>query len=440
MKHRFIAWIYLGAFPVSLASYEIGVNEHYCSATTPTAETYSVPKGVELRHVQVIVRHGDRTPISILPQQSKYNVLWNCTNEAPEFSYLKLQNFETSQTYGLMLDNSNANPFSKEYITGTCMTGQLTPKGMRQQQNVGKKLREIYVDLLGYLPRTLNRRNLQKAIFVRHTEKTRTKQTAIALVSGLYPKEKLQGRLGIPLFYLPEQIETMIYQSGLCSRLAKLQEAMLNEKRYNEYWGSQQEVKKKMDAILQTTTTPAYQGRSLVRYMDAFRPLTCNNYPLPCSLDNSNQCISDEMAVRSFVGNDFEAAWTMRDSPLSHEANRLGIGLFLSELRRSIHNSLGKGLKSPAKMEIFSGHDTTVQPILGVLRADDFRWPPYASSLIFELWQDKHTGAAFLRVLYNGDVLRSPVCDFNLCPLETFLSQIDHYIPLDILTECKQSS
>ncbi|KAK9767008.1 hypothetical protein K7432_003483 [Basidiobolus ranarum] len=436
MKYAFTALFLLNSFSASFASYEVGVNEYYCSAKTPNIKTYTVPKNAELKHVQVIVRHGDRTPISIFPQQWKYNVVWNCTDEAPEYNYLKLQEFESVPIYDLMIEDANANPYSKEYIQGTCMTGQLTPKGMRQKRNVGSKLREIYVNKLGYLPKTLNRRNLEDTIFVRHTEKERTKQTAISLVSGLYPKDKLKGKLAVPFHLLPEQIETMVFQPNLCPRLSKLQSSMLNEKAYNDYWEAQQETKKKMDSILQTEKTPAYQTKSLVRYMDAFRPLACNNFPLPCSLNNQSECITNEMAIQSYVGNDFEAAWTMRDSPLSHEANRLGIGLFLAELRQSLRNSIDKSKKSPAKIEIFSGHDTTVQPLLGILKSDDFRWPPYASSFIIELWQDKE-GKAFIRALFNGVALKSPVCDFNFCPMETFLKHIDDYVPRDILEECK---
>ncbi|ORX96887.1 phosphoglycerate mutase-like protein [Basidiobolus meristosporus CBS 931.73] len=437
MRYQTAALISLSCLSVALANYEVGVNEYYCSAATPDAKTYTIPKDMELKHVQVIVRHGDRTPISILPQQAEHNVFWNCTDETPEYNHLKLYGSNSNEIYNQILDNAAFNPYAKEYLLGTCMTGQLTPKGMRQKEHVGKELRKIYVDKLGYLPKSLNKRNLKKSIFVRHTEKTRTKHTAISLVSGLYPSNKLKGKLAIPFYTLPEHIETMLSQPGQCPRLSKIQKDMLNEPSYNEYWDGQQETKKKMDAILQTENTPAYQTKSLVRYMDEFRPLACNNFPLPCNLNNKSECITNEMAVQSYVGNDFEATWTMRDSPLAAEANRLGIGLFLSELRQSILDSIKDCKKTPAKMEIFSGHDTTVQPLLGVLKAEDFRWPPYASNLIVEVWQEKRSDKAYIRILFNGEVLKSPVCDFSLCPLETFMKLADQYIPKNFVEECK---
>lgn len=40
------------------------------------------------------------------------------------------------------------------------------------------------------------------------------------------------------------------------------------------------------------------------------------------------------------------------------------------------------------KFALFSGHDTTVGPLLAALRADDSVWPHYASNVAFELWTD----------------------------------------------------
>lgn len=44
----------------------------------------------------------------------------------------------------------------------------------------------------------------------------------------------------------------------------------------------------------------------------------------------------------------------------------------------------------PARMSVFSGHDTVIAPVLaglGVYRDHLCRWPGYASSIVFELWQ-----------------------------------------------------
>ena len=45
---------------------------------------------------------------------------------------------------------------------------------------------------------------------------------------------------------------------------------------------------------------------------------------------------------------------------------------------------------APARVSVFSGHDTVIAPVLaglGVYRDHLCRWPGYASSIVFELWQ-----------------------------------------------------
>ncbi|KAJ1825578.1 hypothetical protein LPJ73_009228, partial [Coemansia sp. RSA 2703] len=64
-------------------------------------------------------------------------------------------------------------------------------------------------------------------------------------------------------------------------------------------------------------------------------------------------------------------------------------------------------------------------------------WPPYASNILLELWK-KSDGSRVIRVIYNGQVLKLQKghewCDLNACPVDTFLSYIDQYIPTDIAT------
>ena len=93
-------------------------------------------------------------------------------------------------------------------------------------------------------------------------------------------------------------------------------------------------------------------------------------------------------------------------------------------------------------MTIFSGHDTVVAPVLAALSVysstELCRWPPYASRIVFELWQpvgravqDINT-ESFVRILYNGLDLTSkiPTChdevkkQHGLCSLGSFAQQV----------------
>lgn len=74
-----------------------------------------------------------------------------------------------------------------------------------------------------------------------------------------------------------------------------------------------------------------------------------------------------------------------------------------------------KGQAGP-KLRLYSAHDTTVLPILQMLRHDTDDWPPYVANIVLELWQRQSKGwllssgnvESFVRVLYNGQPLRLP--------------------------------
>jgi Histidine phosphatase superfamily (branch 2) len=64
------------------------------------------------------------------------------------------------------------------------------------------------------------------------------------------------------------------------------------------------------------------------------------------------------------------------------------------------------------KLSLYSGHDTVIAPVLaalGLYNDDLCIWPPYASRIVFELWQrhgdSSASGSAaehYIRVIYNG--------------------------------------
>ncbi len=66
---------------------------------------------------------------------------------------------------------------------------------------------------------------------------------------------------------------------------------------------------------------------------------------------------------------------------------------------------------STERVAIYSGHDTVIAPVLAALGAFDApqlcRWPPYASHIVLEVWDDSATGGPaahgqYVRVLFNG--------------------------------------
>lgn len=84
--------------------------------------------------------------------------------------------------------------------------------------------------------------------------------------------------------------------------------------------------------------------------------------------------------AKIFEWREWEYEFWHRHSLYAAELNKLIIGLFSSEWIPT--------LQTPRyKFSIYSTHDSTRQVMLAILGAHDIRWPPYRSSLVFEIWE-----------------------------------------------------
>jgi len=116
---------------------------------------------------------------------------------------------------------------------------------------------------------------------------------------------------------------------------------------------------------------------------------------------------------------------------------RLKLQPLLYEIAHRMKHQLQSAVSMP-KFVLYSGHDSTIEPLAAAVGVSNGMWPRYASRLVFELYAprdeaDLHTVAS-IRVLHNGrDVtrqlsfckdIRSDVASF-LCPLSAFLDFVN---------------
>ncbi|BFZ26120.1 hypothetical protein BsWGS_29159 [Bradybaena similaris] len=101
---------------------------------------------------------------------------------------------------------------------------------------------------------------------------------------------------------------------------------------------------------------------------------------------------------------------------LGLEVTKLAIG----RLVHTIVSHMERYVAEPClvKMYLYSAHDTSLTPMMEALGIWDFTWPPFASSIIFELYFRERDSHYFVRVLYCGQpkVLRDasgPLITFN---------------------------
>ena len=134
-----------------------------CRAGKPNAQLYEDPffSLSQLRQVQIITRHGHRSPIwSMLEHVA--NTTWDC--KPLEEQLLHAQGLHRA-VKTMYFDHDN--PFQQWYWRGSCNRGQLTSSGAEMMSSLGNTLRSLYIDRFRLLDHKFAS---QKHIYVRSTD------------------------------------------------------------------------------------------------------------------------------------------------------------------------------------------------------------------------------------------------------------------------------
>eukprot|EP01126_Amoeba_proteus_P063043 TRINITY_DN8647_c0_g1_i8.p1 TRINITY_DN8647_c0_g1~~TRINITY_DN8647_c0_g1_i8.p1 ORF type:complete len:261 (+),score=30.19 TRINITY_DN8647_c0_g1_i8:56-838(+) len=134
----------------------------------------------ELVQLQVVTRHGARTPLSeSMPDRYKrWN--WVCRENNDPDLWIEQSGIKTRfNEYKSRFENLNGPPI----FGGSCGKSQLTVAGESQLEEFGKFLRARYIDNL----KVLDDKYDPKKIYLRSTDTSRTIWSTRQLVQGLYP-------------------------------------------------------------------------------------------------------------------------------------------------------------------------------------------------------------------------------------------------------------
>jgi hypothetical protein len=139
---------------------------------------------------------------------------------------------------------------------------------------------------------------------------------------------------------------------------------------------------------------------------DCVNAHACHGFPLPASIDYD-----------LFQRINAEQMWyygSMYSYPDRVTWSKYAIGGLIFDINNAF---LGSYLnKTTTKMSIFSGHDTTIMPVLQALGAWDGQWAAYASRIAIELWQSNGADKSLsVRVYYNNELVKLPGCADTTC-------------------------
>ena len=277
--------------------------------------------------------------------------------------------------------------------------GQLTDKGCKQLEIVGKLLRERYVNDMEYLPKEYD--PITTNLHYHSTNTARTIQSADCVLQELYPMENRKNSVKIPLhvdvgltYLSPYRIKSRFCEKLKC-KADENEHAMLKtlDERFDEL----------TDIVLSHYKTSAKE-LPLAPHAIAFDSICCRlNHDIK---DKPNEFTMDYLTEFGKYLTKIECA----SMSLDRESLRLTWGPVLYKMMQ-IMKQIDYNQCSEGYMNISSCHDDSILAVLCSLYGEtihniDLEWPDYASYVIFELWKDgQNNDDKYVRVLYNGKPL-----------------------------------
>jgi len=404
---------------------------------TPTIPPLNTTKDVILKQVIVVIRHGDRTadnPWNAIPGTfaSKRNcwpgdnAVYDCQLTDMSIPGLSKKDIslEVSRLYRkIYMEGRNISP-------GTCMTAQLTSRGYLQQRDGnGKMLRNAYVTKTPFLPKELNAKDLD-LFYLRSDDKSRTIQSAESLFLGLYPTQERKNHESLIIDINTEDLvlTNMIENINTCPKVGDLKTEAEASQTYKNFWQNQQNFINQLSSIIGTAMTAS----TVLKLHDCVMVHLCHDLPIPNGLTDD---VLDQLVYVYEWSNAYLGLY-----PNVTYHTQLGIGFLLQEIFHVMQTSMANTTNFP-KFVLFSGHDTTLLPILlayGLRDIKNTQSVAYASHIVYEIYEEKR-GSYYIRFIYNATEYLIPGCDDVLCSFDIFSQLMEELLPIDVETTCASS-
>ncbi|POS76849.1 histidine acid phosphatase [Diaporthe helianthi] len=373
------------------------------------------PPELELVQTQILLRHGERTPVSARFQNAGLHPFWPYCKAASHLRNVVLEahgndvvfsSFEWKKRLEAFGESSDA-PILATGANGDvdnlCEMGMLTDKGRMTTYLLGERLRALYVKQLGFLPDTIDSTDF---MYLRATPVPRALESLQQVFVGLYPDAKRAADLAPPtILHRNLSHEQLLPNEGSCVRFRTLMKAYA--KRTADRWNSTPE----MD----------YLNSIYGEYMPEGGRVAVDGKPrLSGIMDTVNSTLAHGPATKlPDVFYDANALETLEKIGVeewfagfkeSSEYRTLGMGSLLGDITaRMVANveasHLGKNQGNAVIKFGMSGcHDTTLAGTLASLGAyETHRWPPYTSHIALEVFR-KSTAASAAKHSAHSDV------------------------------------
>jgi acid phosphatase len=366
------------------------------------------PPSLTLQLVQILLRHGERSPVSARFQNAGLAPFWPYCSvtrslmsstmdpDAKDWSPMKWR--RRLETFGHD-DGPVIASGPGGQVDAICDLGQLTDEGRRSTHALGRRLRKLYVEQLAFMPDMLQDADM---IYLRATPIPRALESLQETFWGMYPSSCRAESFPPPTIItrVPAD-ETLFPNDGNCRRFAHLSRAFAE--RTAQRWNNTPE----MD----------YVDGKIGKWMpDTSKRVAVDSHPrLSGIMDTINSTLAHGPATRlpkefydkksrEIIERIGVEEWFSGYTE-SREYRMLGIGGLMGDVVSRMVGSVegrgndgleevadesarGRGGERAIKMGLSGCHDTTLAAVLVSLGAfGEEGWPPYTSHIALEMFR-----------------------------------------------------
>ena len=297
-------------------------------------------------------------------------------------------------------------------LNGTCQKGQMLLQGYEQQIQNGRTLRRAYGYYEGDFEHDERMRLLdltyhfqsfedeasaklpwdRHRLYFRADDDQRTVMSGQVLLRGLFDEEVMEMFTidgiypNIVVHTADRERDVMDGNAHVCPRLAEIEQAARQSDEYQAFNNSDQMEALRWFARDKLGTTGD------LRFLDCLMTTICTDRDLPDAVnDYAGEENNHDSMFRALAQVDIQSYNLMMKYNNSEYA-KLAMGPLWAEIWENIDpwlNQFDSPESTPGpKLALYSGHDTTIMPLLASLGANlwnDTDWPPYASMVLIEV-------------------------------------------------------
>ncbi|XP_076857723.1 lysophosphatidic acid phosphatase type 6 isoform X2 [Brachyhypopomus gauderio] len=342
-----------------------------------SSDQYSSP--YELKLVQVLFRHGARTPLKCIPDILEAKWVPDLL-EVPD--HTKIDYVVTDLNGGPRPSSPVEESYRANALTGGTFPGQLTTLGMQQLYDLGLRLRRQYIQDVEFLNPSFS----HKEVYIRSTNIVRTIESAKCLVAGLFQQQQTDT---VPI-YTDKAEREILYPNFHGCKLLKL----LSGYRWAQS-ATLPNIVSDLQSIQAELGVGPHRHLDFILIRDDMVARETHGLPYPVVLKNWKPVV--EQRAVDMICHIYE--------PSNRRNLQLCVGpvfhTLLTNMETKVH---GTATDIDRKLFLYSVHDTTLMPCLMALGVFDMRWPPYAADITLELYWHRRLEQHYVKVSYIGQV------------------------------------